>query len=411
MLRPKCGGAVMLITNPDKFEGMNEPYFEFMGSCTSLTNENILDFFSSFSKAILKSNEAKEFPDLITLGFFCRRANIKRALTKVQNLNYRLGWGTAVHIAPSNIPMNFAFSFFISLLSGNTNIVRLPSKEFPQVELFLNKFEELTNKKKFKTIGEKNFFVRTHRDSNLLDQLIYRADILIIWGGNETVQAFRTKDRKAKSIEVSFPNKISSVIIGSKNYLNLSKNEQDVLTTNFYNDTFLVDQNACSSPSKVFWLGSADDNKSAKSLFWDQLEQRLNASDSLHPVSRMDKMLDIMKYNAKNEQALWKIDLEKNLWVIPLYEKVKNPESLKGRLGMFFEKEIKELSETVRYISDVEQTISYHGILAEDLRKIIIQNEINGVDRIVPIGKALDMGFIWDGHNLLTKLSREISLI
>ena len=78
---------------------------------------------------------------------------------------------------------------------------------------------------------------------------------------------------------------------------------------------------------------------------------------------------------------------------------------------MFFEREIKELSETVRFISDVEQTISYHGILAEDLRKIIIQNEINGVDRIVPIGKALDMGFIWDGQNLLTKLSREISLI
>jgi len=35
----------MLITNPDKFEGINEPYFKFMGSCTSLTNENILDFF------------------------------------------------------------------------------------------------------------------------------------------------------------------------------------------------------------------------------------------------------------------------------------------------------------------------------------------------------------------------------
>ena len=96
-----------------------------MGSCSSLTDENILDFFSSFSKTVLANPEAKEFPDLITLAFFCRRANIKKALYGVQNLNYRLGWGTAVHITPSNIPINFAFSFFISLLSGNTNIVRL----------------------------------------------------------------------------------------------------------------------------------------------------------------------------------------------------------------------------------------------------------------------------------------------
>ena len=69
----------------------------------------------------------------------------------------------------------------------------------------------------------------------------------------------------------------------------------DLLTTNFYNDTFLVDQNACSSPSKVFWLGNNDDNKAAKSLFWEQLEQRLDASYSLHPTSRMDKIMDIMK--------------------------------------------------------------------------------------------------------------------
>ena len=61
-------------------------------------------------------------------------------------------------------------------------------------------------------------------------------------------------------------------------------------------------------------------------------------------------------------------------------------------------------------MSNVEQTISYHGIPAEDLRNLIIENGINGVDRIVPIGKALDMGFNWDGHNLLSKFSREINL-
>ena len=37
----------------------------------------------------------------------------------------------------------------------------------------------------------------------------------------------------------------------------------------FYNDTFIVDQNACSSPSFVFWVGKKNKNIE---LFWDNLQ-------------------------------------------------------------------------------------------------------------------------------------------
>ena len=43
----------------------------------------------------------------------------------------RLGWGTVLHIAPSNIPVNFAFSFLMGFLSGNVNHVRVPSNPLP----------------------------------------------------------------------------------------------------------------------------------------------------------------------------------------------------------------------------------------------------------------------------------------
>ena len=33
-----------------------------------------------------------------------------------------------------------------------------------------------------------------------------------------------------------------------------------------------------------------------------------------------------------------------------------------------------------------------------------------GVDRVVPIGKALDLGFIWDGKDIIKTLSRRISV-
>ena len=37
-------------------------------------------------------------------------------------------------------------------------------------------------------------------------------------------------------------------------------------------------------------------------------------------------------------------------------------------------------------------------------------NNFKGIDRIVPIGKGLDMNFLWDGYNLDNILSREIEI-
>ena len=48
------------------------------------------------------------------------------------------GRGLAYHIGPSNVPMNFAFSLFYSLLAGNPTIVRLPSLNFPQIIHLIN---------------------------------------------------------------------------------------------------------------------------------------------------------------------------------------------------------------------------------------------------------------------------------
>lgn len=35
---------------------------------------------------------------------------------------------------------------------------------------------------------------------------------------------------------------------------------------------------------------------------------------------------------------------------------------------------------------------------------------INGVDRVVPIGKTMDFDFIWDGYNLSERMTRIISI-
>ena len=104
-------------------------------------DEVILNFLETLSNAISKDVRARNYPDLMTLAFYLRKANLKAIVEKTGNLQNRLGRGLTFHIAPSNIPLNFAFSYVFSLLAGNANVVRLPSKDFPQTDLFLEIFK------------------------------------------------------------------------------------------------------------------------------------------------------------------------------------------------------------------------------------------------------------------------------
>ena len=100
-------------------------------------NEAMLNFCHALSANLLKDKQARQFPDVVTFGYFCRRANIRNVLRKMQNPGNRRGWGLIIHIASSNIPINFAFSFLMGFLTGNVNYVRVPSSYFSQIEIIV----------------------------------------------------------------------------------------------------------------------------------------------------------------------------------------------------------------------------------------------------------------------------------
>ena len=56
------------------------------------------------------------------------------------------------------------------------------------------------------------------------------------------------------------------------------------------------------------------------------------------------------------------------------------------------------------------QTLTYLGFKKEKILKFIIDEKLNGIDRVVPIGSALNIGLTWDGFNLINVLSREIEI-
>ena len=67
--------------------------------------------------------------------FWTSKKRILEVKEKFLSRNIRLGRGLIFHICPSNVPTNFAYSMIFGLLSGNNNIIRLPSKNFFQVKI------------------------------------------------------------------------------------------------------------------------------------------------------------------------------------------------------------------------------------------------------------------------------------
>ena len=89
-----------------------------------------------------------------------------------------------------NIPVNFAFSFLMGFLSGNSNIVRLPTKEFDQIKIFVSCFDEVASSTEYHCFRSQNLFVRTEMQSVVLDETIAQSQGLVVWGSDRTIEHF-----------------------------------------------------------------------------------------------------------------------------------------------------------------------------------------------------------------------------
>ena len=82
----------------------------------------------------------------------------------------------------------------------------------------------------------------------------------------------------------------------------------------------------------------------------------------------------------------------------------------RGKYGIFFEYNSKDLKILKKIVSRKIQTLTYFGFLKKNLINFMLKNKLNGIDRIVPFGRALDLSLTWDGFDLIRYLSREIEV-
>jgi hypothetical protein len=174
----------------------------------------------------------------------------------------------------------------------------------------------------------------------------------------------------------------------------------------FYNDTYLMDQNACSSPHLVVWVSAEGTIPEVKKRFWESLYKTVTTKYNLEPVSAVDKFTALCSNIIDLPQVQGITKYENLLYVLELNQLPSNVEDLRGQCGYFYEYSTEDLSEISHIVNEKYQTLTYFGFDRTSLSEFVLDNKLLGVDRIVPIGSALDISIIWDGYDLVRTLSR-----
>ena len=56
------------------------------------------------------------------------------------------------------------------------------------------------------------------------------------------------------------------------------------------------------------------------------------------------------------------------------------------------------------------QTVSQAGFARDEWLAFVRGGPLGGIDRIVPVGRALDFAPVWDGHDLWHAFTRQVDL-
>jgi hypothetical protein len=363
---------------------------------------DVISFLNDLSSELRKN---RGYPDVATFGFWCRKAALLQEKEKYDDVSERFGKGIVFHSTPSNVPVNFAFSFAAGLLAGNANIVRLPGKPFEQAGIISDAISRLLGHN-HKNMAPYIAFVKFPPMKEISDAFSALCNVRVIWGGDMTVDELRQSKIPARTTEITFADRHSIAVIDADAYL--AEERKDAVIQNFYNDTYYSDQNACTSPRIIFWKG--DKTAEAKADFWKRVHGLVIEKYSLAPVQSVGK-LNAM-YSVASQKKV-KLENSQDMFItrLAVNEIQKDLMDYKYNSGFYFEKDIDSLDDIVNVCDIRCQTVTYFGVKEEEFRQFLEESRPIGIDRIVPMGKSMDFALIWDGYDLIRQMSRKVTII
>ena len=379
-------------------------------------DDRVVNFVGRLSQKILTAPTIRNFPELAALGHWFRKSRIHdlaRTYSKPMDGNVQIGRGLAFHLAPSNVDSVFMYSWLLSLLAGNSNLVRVSQKGGPQQDFLIGILEDLTQKTEYIDVGKRFTLLTYPHDDRITAQISEACMVRVVWGGDVTVRAIRAIPLRPMATELCFADRFSAAALSADAVIRADDVAFKELVRGFYNDTFWFSQQACSSPRVVAWVGSETDIEKAINRFWPALAAEVVARGAENSPSMM-----MARLGASYEYAalgLAKLPNGSNAAGFPAkleltQERLDKVREIHCGNGLFLQMKVQALAALGSKLTDKEQTLSVYGFTREDYLALIAALTPRALDRMVPVGSALTFDQVWDGQEFIASFTRIVTL-
>ncbi|MEO0579532.1 MAG: acyl-CoA reductase, partial [Pseudomonadota bacterium] len=267
------------------------------GSGRRIAVDDRLDAMDALAREILNpaSELRRQVPSqgLAYLATFLQRsyleALIKREIDSLESLRgyadvggrksiRRVPRGVVCHWLAGNVPLLAMFSWAVSVVLGNKNVMRLSSRQQDVVSPFLETLQGLSGTGE-RIAGETVVASFPSSDTESHSVMSAVADARIAWGGEEAVTAVRSLAASWECDDVVFGPRVSLAVI-DPDFVDAKAIGR--LAT----DAVIFDQLACSSPQCVFVKAPSGSDKLA--AFRDAFETAFRKATKTYPRHPLD---------------------------------------------------------------------------------------------------------------------------
>lgn len=376
-------------------------------------SQNVIDFLQTLSNRILKDKNMRQHPEMMAVGFWLRKSNLHKLMKSFEGRtvdSVLKARGLVLHFAPSNVDTIFIYSWVTSLLAGNSNLIRISNKKNQQIERFINVINDVLDDEKYSDIQDRILVCSYEHNQKITSFLSSYCHCRVIWGGDQTVQTIRAIPLNPLATELVFPDRFSISMLSSKAIVNLPADKLKELAHRFYNDSFWFNQLGCSSPRAIGWVGDQSIIDQAQKRFWNAVNDEIEFQHySLASAEKVTRMSTAYYFASKGQIKGFNSDISDTVLRIEIDSITENMRDQHCGRGLFAEMYLETTNEMALHIIDKDQTLTYFGFSNEEILNLLEKTNGRGLDRVVPVGQALDFNNVWDGYNLLLSFTREIS--
>jgi hypothetical protein len=368
----------------------------------------VVDFLSRLARKLLAPAVARRHPELGSLGYFLRPAELTRAVARMERDDAIIfPRGNVFHVPPANVDTIFVYSWALSALAGNHNVVRISERSATAADTILEALNA-TLADSDPVLGRTQRMITYGRDDAITAALSQWCDLRVIWGGDAAVNTIRKLPLRPSARDLTFPDRTSWAALSVAGWRAADPATRRQAVVGFSNDAYWFDQAACSSPRTVFLVG--DDSEEVRNEFLtvllDVVDQRGWQVDAAMAVEKR-----VNAYGLAATGAITTMEFPANAVTAMSLATVPDAPRTWIGAGAFPFASVGSLLDLVPAMTRQDQTFSHFGFAPAELRAFATALGGRGVDRIVPFGSALTFSAIWDGYDLPREFTRLTTIV